>query len=125
MEKEGRRGRFKNSGLYFEWYIYNTLSLVFFLPSVPFQLDPPSSLPKVPDQGSLPNTNSAYVFVGLRFLSRSIGSVKLAANHWLIVFALAFTTVLAASSFMEIRLGAEKHMILATDPKAMAIVCSY
>lgn len=31
---------------------------------------------------------SAYVFVGLRFLSRSIGNVKLAANDWLIAAAL-------------------------------------
>ena len=31
---------------------------------------------------------SAYVFVGLRFLSRRIGNTKLAANDWLIVTAL-------------------------------------
>lgn len=43
---------------------------------------------------------SAYVVVGLRFLSRSIGKVKLGANDWLIVVALvnALFVMFAASS---------------------------
>lgn len=41
---------------------------------------------------------SAYVFVGLRFLSRRIGNTKLAANDWLIVAALVNALVGALPS---------------------------
>lgn len=71
-----------------------------------------------------------YIVVCLRFVSRRIGKVKLAANDWLILIAVSFLTAYTIACWVTVRYGMGKHSILVKDPKALAIcnliaLCTY
>jgi len=63
---------------------------------------------------------AAYIFVGLRFLSRKLGGIKLELDDWCIVLALFFSSTFFASTFIYVHYGGGKHAILITKPVPFA-----
>ena len=58
---------------------------------------------------------AAYIAVALRLVARRSARLALAADDYVIILALFFTTAFVAMVLVDVRYGLGKHLILVTD----------